>query len=317
MLRSQTFDFQNFTALLSLGERQIFLKITDSINFSQYEAAFDSKEVRLNFDLAALYELLKKAFINEEGYNFNMSVQGNGSMKFQLSALVGGFLKVEFDVFLKEKVMSNDGQLTTTINRLEQQLVALNLKLKTGMETLEKAINAKDTENKNLIEKISSVRVPILKMWNHHTGQCTLLGSDSMKPMLTTSLDLQHNVNAGQQQIVFENICCFTKLDSLIIRTHYNQADFLCMQNDTVKQLELDLNGDSNSNPFVSIRGIDKFPNLRKLSISGAPRLKDIPTVLKSVENKIVEIEIRSCSQVNSIELQTYCQTNGIKLAIA
>lgn len=315
MLKTQSFQLPNFTVLSSVGERQIFLKVTDAINFIQYEGAFDSKEVRLNFDLAALYELLVKAFSKEEGYNFNMSVQGNGSMKFQLSALVGGFLKVEFDVFLKEKVMSNDGQLTVTINRLEQQMAATRKQFEEQLAALKKENESKVNDlfkiNANFKVALSNIMIPVQEHFVHPAGM--ILNRSSLHPIDSENLELHNQHNSAL--VVFSQISSFFCLKFLKITYMYNNSNLTFFANESLQELNFSLSGASDS--FVAVKGIENFPNLKKLSISGAPQLKDIPTVLKSVSHKIEEIEIKGCPQVNSIELQTYCQTNGIKLAIA
>jgi len=53
------------------------------------------------------------------------------------------------------------------------------------------------------------------------------------------------------------------------------------------------------------------------LTIINAPNLTQVPTVLKSYSNKIQYLKFQSCGQVNVVEIQTYCQTSGIKLEIA
>ena len=68
---------------------------------------------------------------------------------------------------------------------------------------------------------------------------------------------------------------------------------------------------------FNSLYGIENFPNLEILTITGTPGLKDVVTVLKATKHKIKTLKFQQCTGVNVVELQTYCQVNNIFLALS
>jgi hypothetical protein len=125
-MSTNSFEINNYRIILSLGERAIYVKFTDQVNFTTYESNLDAKELQLNFKLLDIYKLICETF--DKGYNYTISIN-NGHMKLIFNLLVGGILNVNFEAILKEKIMSNDGQLTMNINKMEQRLLKLEDKI--------------------------------------------------------------------------------------------------------------------------------------------------------------------------------------------
>ena len=117
---AETISYKNYSVVLSLNERTIYCKIIDTINYLSYEGNIDLKEFRVSIDLESAYKVMINCFKEENNYSVCISVN-SGALKLVCNALFGGFLKINFEVLLREKVMSNDGQLTLNLNRLEQQ----------------------------------------------------------------------------------------------------------------------------------------------------------------------------------------------------
>ena len=117
---TETFINKNYSIVISLNERSIYLKIIDTINYLSYEGNVDLKELRISINIENVYDIMLKCFKEEKDYIFIISVN-SGSLKIVFNALVADFLKINFDVLLREKLMSNDGQLTLNFNKLEQQ----------------------------------------------------------------------------------------------------------------------------------------------------------------------------------------------------
>jgi hypothetical protein len=76
--------------------------------------------------------------------------------------------------------------------------------------------------------------------------------------------------------------------------------------------------------PGCDPNGIDylecmkKCPNIRKLTITNATNYKPlIVETLTSYNNKINEITIQKCTQINTCGLQNFCLVNKIKLNIS
>ena len=72
-----------------------------------------------------------------------------------------------------------------------------------------------------------------------------------------------------------------------------------------------------NGGQFISLAGLDGFPNLEKLTIKTCPQLRDVVTILNSYKHKIHTIDITGCGAINNTEIMTYCQKNNIKLNLA
>ena len=58
---------------------------------------------------------------NDENYQVIINVN-SGIMKLVFIAIVGGFLHIQFDIMLREKLMTNDAQLTFNFTKLEHEL---------------------------------------------------------------------------------------------------------------------------------------------------------------------------------------------------
>lgn len=303
-LNTNTYTSKNYSIVLSLNERTIYFKITDTVSFYQYEGNVDIKELRLNIELKDAYTIITNCFENNTGYNVVISINSN-ILKLQFSALVGGFLKMEFEVLLREKVMSNDGQLTINFNRLEQRLNAGLSKLENRCKELEGIIEKKNMELLDLTDKLSNAHICLTYAGHANTAHCI--------PINIKELNAQFSNDSASYK--YELIGKFYQLEK-ITTTYFRTQSFAAvkMESNSLKELYIQAQGEGT---FTSLEGINKIPNLEKLTIISAPQLTNIPTVLKSYKHKINYIKIQGCGQVNVVEMQTYCQTNNIKLEIS
>ena len=301
---TNTYALKNYSIVLSLNERTIYFKVTDTVSFYQYEGNVDIKELRLNIDLKDAYTIITNCFENNTGYNVVISVNSN-VLKLQFSALVGGFLKMEFEVLLREKVMSNDGQLTINFNRLEQKLVAGLSNLEQRCKELETIIKDKNTEFLNLTDKLSNAHICLTYAGHANSAHCI--------PINIKELNAQFSND--NNSFKYELIGKFYQLEK-ITTTFFRAQSFssVKMESNTLKELYIQA---QNEPTFNSIEGINKMPNIEKLTITSAPSISNIPTVLNSYKHKINHIKIHDCKLVNVVELQTYCQSNNIKLEIS
>ncbi len=300
----QTFEtkFGNYSLVLSLNERTIYFKIIDSINFTMYEGNQDAKELRLNFSLEDTYQIITKCFKAESGYSVKTSVN-SGVCKLAFCAIVGGFLKVNFEVMLREKLMSNDSQLTLNFNKLEQKLNEGLGKLQNQIEQLESSIKTKNAQIDDLTNKLSVGHICIA--YNGIPGTATHFVS-----LNSTNLTVQGTKDSYGHKLDY--ISYLYKLTNLTI----NQYSYPHIQFSSTSLLNLTINCQSQP-ALTSLNGIRQLPNLQYLSINAAPGLKDIPSILSSYQHKIKSITIQNCGQVNVVELQTYCQKNQISLNIS
>ena len=304
---SNSFQFNQYSVLTAVTDRTIYIKIVDTQCYMCYEGNVDIKELRLNLELADVYTLINKCFESEDEDEYTVNIGVNsGVLRLGFKALVGGFLRIQFEIMLREKLMSNDGQLTFNFTRLEQELAALNQTLVTKCNTLAR-------ENVVLLERLGQIPVPIALQYDIHNGYYNAT-EISYYPANQTELEL---VNSnGDKRIAFKCLVSFYQLKTFKITGCLTDADFKVMQNNTLEELWLQLDGQGNN--ITSLQGIQqRLPNLRTLTVCSAPSLRDIPTVLRSAPHKIKKICIKSCAAVNTVEMQTFCQTSGISLEIA
>jgi len=297
---TNTYSWKNYSIVASLNERTIYFKITDIVSFYQYEGNVDSKELRLNIELKDAYTIITNCFENNKGYNVSISVNSN-VLKMQYSALIGGFLKMEIEVMLREKVMTNDGQLTINFNRLEQKLVAGLNKLEQRCKELETIIEDKNAKLLDLTNKLSNAHICL-----------TYTGHPVPHHFIPLNIkELNARFSNDSESYKYELIGKFYQLEKLTTISFKAQSfSSVKMESNTLKELYIQEQGNG---IFTSIEGINKIPNLERLTIIEAPQLTNIPTVLKSYKHKINYIKIQTCGQVNVVEMQTYCRTNNIE----
>ena len=288
-----SFAIENYSIVSSLNERTIYIKVIDTITFMCYESNVDSKELRLSIELCDAYKLMSKCFLSAGGYNVNISVN-TGIMKLAFAAVVEGYLKINFEIMLREKVMSNDGQLTLNFNRIEQkQAQAIQV------------LTQKLTQLEGLVDALSYAEICMMTCNNQqHSGQY----ATAYWKMNTTEMTL--NSNSWD----YSKICSFYKLEKLTLNSSTDISTFknLKISNKTVKEIILNsLSG------LTAITGLEDFPQLEKITFTSCNSVRDVVAVLNSYKHKIKHITVKSCGAVNNTELMTYCQKNNIKLDLA
>jgi hypothetical protein len=310
MATTQTIAYNNFTTIVSLGERTIYLKFIDQINFVNFEGNVDSKELRLQFELADIYRLICDA-LNEEGENTVSTSINNGFMKLSFQCLVGGFLKINFEAILKEKMLSNDGQLTINFNKMEQKHESLMKKL----ELLERKMTKQQEENDVLMNAISNAMISLI-IGGH--PQNSNMETHKFYNINTTTLDI--TITNGIQSDL-ENIKYLYKLEKLKITGHY-QTPLNDIENKTVKELKIySSTNDSKRFKKYFTNLTQKFPSLETLEVDGYAFASN-ESVVKLLaftpkKDKIKIINFINVTGYNVSELQNYCQVNKIMLNIS
>lgn len=302
---SQTIEVNNYSIVVSLNDRTIYYKITDTVSFYQYEGNVDAKELRLNADLSDIYTIMVNCLKSENGYSVSITTNSD-IIKLQFNALVGGFLKMSFDVLLREKVMSNDSQLTINFNRLEQKLIFGIKKLMDRCDQLESLVLTKNSEILDLTNKLSYSQICMC-----YSGHPT---TDHYIPINIKEIN---NFNGSQTNGSwrFELIQHLYQLEKLTI-TYFTVSSFTAAQlkSKTLKNIYINCVGQGH---LTSLQGLEDIPNLENLTIINAPALTNITSVFKSYNCKINYVKIQTCGQVNVVDLQTYCQSNKIRLEIS
>ena len=85
------------------------------------------------------------------------------------------------------------------------------------------------------------------------------------------------------------------------------------MHNKTLKEMILNCGNGT----FTSLQGIDGFPSLEILTVTSANGLTNVVSILSETKHNIKTLKFQACKSVNVVELQTYCQVNGIFLALS
>lgn len=287
-----SFEFENYSIISSLNERTVYIKVIDTITFMCYESNVDSKELRLSIELCDSYKLMCKCFRLESGYTVNITVN-TGIMKLSFAAIVEGYLKINFEIMLREKVMSNDGQLTLNFNRIEQKQAQSIQVLTQKLAQLEGLVDALS------YAEIYMLTTPHTQTHNTHNLYWKM-----------NTIEMALNNNYWD----YSKICLFYKLEKLTFTGCGDISTFKYSKiaNKTVKEIIL-----SSLNGLTAITGLEDFPKLEKFTLTSCPIIKDVVAVLNSYKHKIKHINIKTCAQINNTELMTYCQKNNIKLDLA
>jgi hypothetical protein len=302
---SETFNYKNYSIVASLNERSIYMKIIDTINFLSYEGNVDLKELRVSIDLDGAYKIMINCF-KEEEHDYSVTISVNsGVLKLAFNALIGKFLKMNFDIILREKLMSNDGQLTLNFNKLEQQQAHAIKSLTEKCADLEASV----TKMQQIIDCCQIFMTNIYSPSGHwcdlQTNAQTQVNNISAKEITMTD-------HAGN--IIWKNMSAFYKLEKLTINAFTSQINLNNFSNSTIKELILNC---SANGAFKTLDGINRFHNLEILTVIAAPGLKDVVTTLKNIKHNIKTLKFQGCAAVNVVELQTYCQVNNVFLALS
>lgn len=302
-----------YTVVLSHNEKNIYIKLTDTVNFMCYEDTFLERDFSKHFSFLEHGVILRKCLEQtDEAYRVTLIPEAN-NLKLQVNALVGGIIHVDFTLFVSEKILSNDGQLTLSFNRLTQkqehdvkELTQKHELLTKRCEALETALRTQRDEFFRILDRLDVLLFPP-----------SAIGDQSQFPTGLPKISSEELVINAQAfgHVRFQNLSVFYKLKVLRINSFYSQkANLKDLSNETVAELELNC---SSQPTFTSLEGFENFPSLTTLTVITAPGLKNVVQTLKSAPHKIKTIKFQGCGAVNVVELQTYCQENKIFLALS
>lgn len=284
-----TYRNDKYTITTSLNDRTIHIKLINTLSYAFYEGNFDSAAFKHPFELKDTYELINKCFAkfvenpNDKKYSVEMELD-NSTLLLRFRCIVEGFLTVTFDLRIREKIMSNDAQLTINFQRQQQTIDLL-------MRRVEE------------MEKIISVLGCEIQL-NYQNGS---------PPTTHTICETTLTLSAPLNQDSYKKIKHFYKLNSLTLAglpvTHFPATS---ITNASVKILTI-----NNCIAFHNFECIKNFPNLEELVMSNCTLSANSENVLKTANHKIKKIRLSSYGATfNIAELQTYCSQNRIELSI-
>jgi len=307
-----TYTHGHYTVLLSQNEQSIFIKLTDTVNFMCYEGNLESSDFPKNYSLVENFTILQKCFEALNDYRVTLSTM-TGNLKLQVKALVGGFVRVDFAIFVKEKILSNDGQLTLNFNRMEQKqdhavqnLVKRCEALDNRCKTLETALAKQGEEFFRVIDRLDVMLFPTQQI------TCQSQFPIAMPKISCEELFIQNAQYFSKMRL--ENLSIFYKLKKLKIHNFIHITNLSLLSNETVTELELNC---ASNGSFTSLEGFKNFPSLTTLTVITAPGLTNVVQSLKSAPHKIKTLKFQGCAAINVVELQTYCQENKIFVALS
>jgi len=295
-----TFEFDNYTVTTSLNERTIYIKMVDTLSYMGYETNVDQSELNLSIDLEASARIINSCFMHEDGYSCRVSIN-NRVMTLTFNALIGGFLRLNFNIMLSEKLMANDAKLTVSFQRLEQTHQADVKKLTTRIAGLEREIT-RLTETSE-ISLFDWTKLGCYSRMNHYIQYINPISY--MIPELTLNTPCTSYIFP----INFSKIYKFNRLRKLSISIYVSDDSSTNVQtssSDTVEELTISAN-----NTIPNCLWLKNFPNLTKLNVKSDATLSGaLFSSLQTYEHKLKHISVASASA----ELTAHCVSRKIKL---
>jgi hypothetical protein len=255
----------------------------------------------LPFELEDIYKLVNKCFSEptddgyEPGYSVLMELDNN-ILRLEFQCVVGGFLNVFFELCLREKLMSNDAQLTINLQRIEQKQQQEFEQFTKRMEEMERRLEALGHASicftnppSNQVPRIQSYPINLKKLVINDGGNHTSKES-------------------------FEKIKYFYQLVELEIHglNCWGVQPNIYMSNSTVKKITI-----NSSSEFRDIAFVKNFPSLEELIMFDISVDAFIVKTLQSIKHKIKKLTFRLCQGINQVEMQMYCTQKGIQLSIS
>lgn len=323
---TNSFNFDNYSVVISLNERNIYIKMFDNINLINYESNFDSKELNLQLKNSEIYEIINNSLnknqkeLPEDIFKFNCKINVLPNfIKLTFETKIG-FIEYNFIVMLKEKILSNDAQLTVNFNSMEQKYNDL-LNIIKKQELL---INKMQTEFEYKLEKISHADVMLIK--STEGSGYKAYGFQFCYPISSKTIEINNIENFDYDithYILWNKIALFYNLNQLIIKRIATET-LKNIKNSYVKILNISFHRcDMTMNWFSSFEGLNNMPNLEQIIIT-IPNNKfpksmtTLIPVLSEYKHKIKDIKIIGTTGLhNKTEIESYCRNNDIKLALS
>ena len=320
---ANSFVIKNYSILTSINET-IYIKVVDSISYSQYEKELTYCEIKRNdTPLCDLYKIMLMCFSSKDR-DYSVSITLNSdNLSFHFSGLVGGFLLIEFSFCINEKILSNDEKLTFNFNRIENKLETTTQRLSTRCESLELQLFQQKRDFESQIQELLHL-VSHLEIFVSPSAHWSDKAQTHFVSKLSSKqINLSDNNGGG---VVYRNIATFYQLQTLVINPFSSLPDLTSFNNQSVIEMELNCCGNGT---LVSLDGLSNFPKLQTMTLINSPHLTNVVTTLKSLESlsgssasidsfnrthQIKGLVFKSCPKVNVVETQNYCQKMGISL---
>lgn len=295
-----TYRNAQYTITTSLvNDQTIHIKLVNNISYLCYEGNFDYASFKLSFDIKDIFELVKRCFsaftvASDDGFNLQIALD-NSNIQLTFQCVVAGFLHIAFDLRMREKLMSNDAQLSINLQRIEhkqrEEFDQFTERMK-RMETILEALG--------------------------HAEICFIRGNDSHELLFTFPIASKELTIDGSRTIhlkSYAKIKHFYQLETLDLYSCNHNAPNLHISNPNVKKLTI-----RSCNTFTDASFITNFPNLQELHMESIDLAfnADFVTTIKTVNHNIEKFTFIRCPLSSlTAELTSYCNQTGIELIIA
>ena len=175
---------------LNTNENNIYILIVNKISHRSYETIIRPSDImNIVLNIHSIHQIIVKSFDSEnDDYTFNMNFTGN-SLKLSFDALFDKFLKINFDVFLAEKKISSDEELSYNFNKMEIKLRELEETIAQQQNHFEEKITQQQNQIISLENNLSNGVISLI----HNTFNGYQYAFNFMIPLNLTELDLSEN----------------------------------------------------------------------------------------------------------------------------
>ena len=316
MSTPEAFMINHYTILTSFSNRTIYMKLTDTIGFINYETYLDNSDFHLSLPLESVYQLMTNCFAEDAGYSVDITISGK-TMTLRFRAQINGFIMYDFPVHIKEKMITTEGQLTLNFNRMEER-----------QTQLERMVQKWTTDAVASVDRqCNDTMVSVDKRCNDTTSSIDNLLSSlqsriSKLESIVVNAELNIRLNSAFVSLGATSLTVpadnYLKLDKLMYLYNLQRLSFAPItltdlsgcKHPHIKELHLD---GGNMTHFRSLFGIANMPSIEHISIVNAPGLLSVSESLPST-HKIKSMCVKGCPGVNIEGLSIYCRVNHIAL---
>lgn len=316
MSTAESFIINHYTILTSFSNRTIYMKLTDTIGFINYETYLDNSDFHLSLPLESVYQLITNCFAEDAGYSANITISGK-TMTLRFRAQINGFIMYDFPVHIKEKMITTEGQLTLNFNRMEERQTQLERMVQKWTTDAVASVDKRCNDTMVSVDRqcndaIASVDNLLSSLQSRISKLETIVANAELNIRLNSAF-----VSLGTTSLTIpaDN---YLKLDKLVYLYNLQRLSFTPItltdlsgcKHPHIKELYID---GGNTTHFRSLFGIANMPSIEHISIVNAPGITSVSECLPST-HKIKSMCIKGCPGVNIEGLSIYCRVNHIAL---
>jgi hypothetical protein len=322
-LSTKTYEINNLKLTITFDNvsSHIYFDLTNILNHNKYFGEFGVSDIGCSMKLSDANIIINNCLTNVKGYSFDIVINPCIAI-LSFNALIGGFFETNFDIRLKEKIISSDEELTKSYNKMDTILNQLMKKIAIQENTINELTNTMKASNELLSSRLDKSTI---YLGGSGTKYCITNGSyyqiifDSLfVPIGATKTEVVL-FSACDNTIDYSKLAHLYKLEHLVLFDNgggyfTKKLSDLNISSQTLKCLEIKQL--SSSSASVNIGFLKRCPNIKHLILYCVYGLQDLVKELKSFNHKIKQIDIEGCGQINSTEMMNYCKSESIQLNI-